>query len=128
MKILKSIFNILIAFFLSLLIILNFAIIVSENTILSKEYMMSKLEENCYYEKIETDLKNEFESYKYQSGLPEEVFDDIYSHDMVKSDIDSIIDNIYDGTEVNNNSDMVSQKITQNINEYLNENNIALTR
>ncbi len=89
--------------------------------------MLGLVEKNGYYEKIETDLINGFEDYKYQSGLPDEVFENLYAPSELKKDIDSIFKNIYEGTEVTNSSQNVRTKITENMNRYLTENKITLT-
>lgn len=128
MDILKKILNIVMAFILTLLLVANFMIILISNTILSKDYMESKIEENGYPQKIETDLKNGFESYKYQSGLPDEIFENLYTMDMIQDDIFSIISNIYYGTEIKNSSDKVKENISHNINQYLSQNDINLER
>lgn len=126
MKIVKGVINAIVAFFLTIAILANFAIILISNTILDKNYMLGLLEENGYYEKVATDLQNGFEEYKYQSGLPDEVFQNLYSENEMKKDINSIINNLYDGTEVTNSSENVRAKITENVNRYLSENNIAV--
>lgn len=127
MKILKGVLNSLIAFILSLAILANFLIVLVSNTILKEDYMLGLIEENGYYEKIETDLKNGFEEYRYQSGLPEEVFENLYTSDELKKDINSIIRNLYNGTEITNHAESVKIKIAENVNQYLTTNQIALT-
>ena len=128
MKVVKKIGEVLIAFLLTLLIVLNFVIILVSNTILNKNYLISRLEKSDFYEKIETDLKNGFEEYQYQSGLPESVFDNLCSTEMIKEDINLVINNLYDGTEISSsNLEIVKQKITENVNDYLRENNVVLT-
>ncbi len=126
MKVLKKIIDIVIAFFLTLLIIASFSVMVLSHTVLQKDYMLSQLEEIDYYEKVKTDLKNGFENYQYQSGLPENVFENLYSENALKSDINSFIDYLYDGGEIQNSSAEVKTRIEQNINQYLSENNITL--
>ena len=108
MKIVKGVLNIIIAFFLTIVILANFALVLVSNTILKKDYMLSLIEENGYYEKVATDLQNGFEEYKYQSGLPDEVFQNLYSENDVRKDINSIVNNVYDGAEVTNSSENVT--------------------
>ncbi len=127
MKIVKGLINTFLAFFLTIAILANFMILLLSNMILSKDYMLGLVEKNGYYEKIETDLINGFEDYKYQSGLPDEVFENLYAPSELKKDIDSIFKNIYEGTEVTNSSQNVRTKITENMNRYLTENKITLT-
>lgn len=126
MKIVKGILNVVMAFLITLLILANFVVNVFNHTILNKEYMISQLEEKDYKQKIETDLKNEFENYQYQSGLPEEVFDDLYTTDMITQDLYSMVDSIYDGTQITNHAEEIRSKIRENINAYLAQNDITL--
>lgn len=126
MKIVKGVCNTIIAFFLTIVILANFIIILLSNTLLDANYMLGLVEENGYYEKIETDLKNGFQEYQYQSGLPDEVFENLYSSSELKKDIDSIIKNVYEGTEVTSHAESVKTKILENVNNYLTENNIVL--
>lgn len=127
MKIVKGVVNTFLAFFLTIAILANFMILLLSNTILNEDYMLGLVEENGYYEKIETDLQNGFKDYQYQSGLPDEVFMNLYAPSELKKDIDSIFKNIYEGIEVTNHSENVRTKITENMNQYLSKNNITLT-
>lgn len=128
MKVVKGIINVVFAFFITLLILSNFVVNVLDGTIFNKEYIMSQLEEKDYKQKIETDLKNEFENYQYQSGLPEEVFSDLYTTDMITQDVYSMIDSIYDGTQITNHAEEIKNRIRENINAYLEQNSIALPK
>lgn len=126
MKILKLIINILIAFFLTVIIIVDSIAIFAQNTILSEEYVLSKLDENAYYEKVKTDLDNEFENYLYQSGFPKEVFENLYVDENLKEDVNLVIDSLYKGTEVQINTNHISERLNYNINEYLEKEKIDL--
>lgn len=126
MKILKRIINILIAFVLTLLILADFITILAKNTLLNENYIIEKLAENEYYEKVKIDLDNEFENYLYQSGLPEEVFDNLYLEENLKSDINSVIDGLYKGTEIEINTDYIEEQLISNINQYLEKENRVL--
>jgi len=126
MKILKIIVNIIFSLLLTILILGNLIVNIFSNTVLNQEYVYSMLEKSEYYEKMQVDLKNEFDNYKYQSGLSEQVFENLYTIDMLKKDTNSIIDNIYNGTEISNSSETVKTRIEENVNTYLKENNIVL--
>lgn len=126
MKVLKKGIDIVIAFLVTLLIIATFSVVMLSHTILQKDYMFSKLEEIDYYQKVGTNLKNGFENYQYQSGLPENIFENLYAEEDLKADIHSFINYLYDGGEIQNSSDKVRTRIKQNINQYLSENNRTL--
>ena len=126
MKVLKKGIDIVIAFLVTLLIIATFSIVMLSHTILQKDYMFSKLEQIDYYQKVGTNVKNGFENYQYQSGLPENIFQDLYVEEDLKADINSLINYLYDGGEIKNSSDEVRTRIKENIQQHLSESNRTL--
>ena len=83
----KGVINILFAFFITILIMSNFLVHTISSTILSKNYVSKLLDKNDYYEKVELELNNKLEEYEYQSGFPQEIFDNLYTSDIVKADV-----------------------------------------
>ena len=126
MKVVKKIVQIIMAFFLSILILANFLMVLVSQTVLQKDYVLAKVEEVGYEEKIQTDLKNGFENYQYQSGLPASVFENLYTRSSLQADIDSVVNAIYENEEVQVNSEEVRMKLEANIQQYLSENQIVL--
>lgn len=126
MKVLKKGMDIVIAFLVTLLIIATFSVVMLSHTILQKDYIFSKLEEIDYYQKVGTNVKNGFENYQYQSGLPADIFENLYAEDVLKADINSFVNCLYEGGEIQNSSDEVRTRIKGNIQQYLSENNITL--
>jgi hypothetical protein len=127
MKIALNIVKILVTAILTLSIILLLLMDIATSTILNKNYIVDQLEETNYYANIYTQVKSNFKKYIYQSGLDESVLDNIVSADEVKNDIDSIIDNIYDGTNIELDYSNLREKLSANIDNYLEEENISLT-
>lgn len=126
MKVVKKIVQIIMAFFLSILILANFLMVLVSQTVLQKEYVLAKVEEVGYEEKIQTDLKNGFENYQYQSGLPASVFENLYTRSSLQADIYCVVNAIYENEEVQVNSEEVRNKLEANIQQYLSENQIVL--
>lgn len=126
MKVLKVIINIVLSFLLIFVIIGMILLNLVSNTILNKEYIISQLEEKEFYTQISREVKSGFEDYIYQSGLPEEVFEEIYTDEMIKSDLNSIINYVYEGTEITTSEETVRKNIDSNINQYLEEQGITL--
>lgn len=126
MKVVKKIVQIVMAFFLSILILANFLMVLVSQTVLQKDYVLAKLEEVGYEEKIQTDLKNGFENYQYQSGFPANVFENLYTRSSLQADIYSVVNAIYENEEVQVNSEEVRTKLEANIQQYLSENQIFL--
>lgn len=114
MKVTSTIIKYIISIILAIATILFLVINLTSSTILDERYLLSKLEEIDYYNKIHEEIKSNFENYIYQSGLDESAFDDIVSKEKIQKDTQIIINNIYDGT-----SDKID---TQEIKDNLNKN------
>lgn len=98
MKILLNIIKFIIAIILTICVIALIIVNVASSTILNKEFILAKLDETNYYANINTAVKSDFENYIYQSGLDENVLENIVSPEKVENDTKIIINNIYDGT------------------------------
>jgi hypothetical protein len=119
MKIVRYILNIVLAFLLVIVMIAVVAVHFVSTTILSKEYVLSKLEETEFYLQVSREVQSGFENYIYQSGLPEDTIDNLYTDEMIKEDVNSVIDYIYDGTEVTSSEEQVKVALDNKINEFL---------
>ena len=106
-----------------LIIILTVAIIVfafinvASSTILSKQYVLAKLEETNYYEGIYKEIQSNFEKYIGQSGLDEDIMQDIITKDKVVNDVNIMISNIYDGTDKSIDTDEIKTNLNNKIAE-----------
>lgn len=89
------------------------------NTIFSQEYTLKKLEETNYYANIYTQIKSDFRNYIYQSGLDENVIEDIVTPDEVKEDTRKIIVGIYNGLHEEVDSAKIHDRLNENINKSL---------
>ena len=123
-KLLKYIFAIILYLSLTIVVLIN----ILNSTILSKEYILNKLEESNYYNNIYTEVENNFENYIYQSGLDPIVLENIVSRDKIKEDTNIIISNIYDGSNKNIDLEVVRNNLSTNIDKsledrYLSEEN-----
>ena len=81
--------------------------------------MISKLEENDYYNKTYELVESNFENYIQQSGLDEEVLKDIITKDEIEEDTKSILNNIYSGIGDNISTEKIKERLTQNIDKSL---------
>lgn len=127
MKIVKGIINSLLAFGLCVSFVAGFVVILLSSTILNEKYVLAQLTKNQFYEKVETDVKNGFEEYQYQSGFPETVFANLCSREMIEKDVNCVIKSWYYDTETVNHSADVELQMKANIEQYLKENNIDVT-
>ena len=105
----------IIALILSLTIIAFILINMFSSTILNKNYIMSELENENYYEKIYEEVEANFENYINQSGLEEEVLDGIVSREKVEQDTKKIIDNIFSGGNETISTDEIKNELEENI-------------
>ena len=127
MKIVKYVINPILSFLLILAILCSIAISLISKTILNKKYVLSKLDETEFYLQVSREVQSGFENYIYQSGLPEDTIKDLFTDDLLKEDINSIIEYIYDGTEIKISSEQVRENLDNKINEYISSQNIKLT-
>lgn len=85
------------------------------STMLNKTYILQKLDETNFYSETYKIVESNFENYISQSGLEEEVLENICTEDKVKKDINIIISNIYDGTNEEIDTTEIAEKLNSNI-------------
>lgn len=89
------------------------------NTILDQEYTLNKLEETNYYANIYSQIKSDFRNYIYQSGLDENVIEDIVTPEEVKNETRKIIVGIYNGLHEDVDTTKIHDRLNDNINKSL---------
>ncbi len=112
----------------AILLILSICLCIVSNTVLNSNFLLKKLEENDYYNLIDINIKSEIEGYTKQSGLDAEVFEEIYSKDDLKEDINSMVISMYNGETVNLNGNILEENLRNKINIYIELNNISLNQ
>ena len=85
------------------------------STMLNETYILQKLDETNFYSETYKIVESNFENYISQSGLDEEVLENICTEDKVKKDINIIISNIYDGTNEEIDTTEIAEKLNSNI-------------
>ena len=113
--ILQYILTIILAMSVLALILIN----IITSTVLNESYIMSKLEEEDYYNKIYESAESNFENYIHQSGLDEEVLNNIITKEKIEKDTKIIINNIFDGTDTEIDTDEIKNKLNENIDNSL---------
>lgn len=119
MKIAKTILNVILSFLLIFIILSMIVLNLVSTKMLDKNYMLSKLKETEFYLQISREVQSGFEKYIYQSGLPEDIINDLYTEEMITSDVNSIIDYIYEGKEITTSEDKIKETLDTKINQYL---------
>ena len=115
MEILKNLLKFIFIAILTICMISIGMISIVFSTIFSKDYIMQKLEETNFYSGIYELVKSNFENYIYQSGLDEEVLDDICTKEKIKQDIQIMLSNIYNGTNQKIDTTEIANKLNGNI-------------
>ena len=116
----KKIIQYIIATILALAILGLIIINILSSSILSKEYILGKLQNQNYYEKIYQETESNFENYIHQSGLDEDVLKDIVTKEKIEKDTRIILNNIYNGMDEKIDTKEIRGKLTENINNSLN--------
>lgn len=119
MNLVKNIVNYVLATIIAICIIIFLITQLAYSSVLSKKYMLSKLDEIDYYGKIYEDVKLNFENYIHQSGLDETVLENIVTKEKVEKDTKLMISSMYDGIEETIDTQEIKDKLNQNIEEFL---------
>lgn len=127
MKAFKTILNFVVITVLSILLIVYTVLNIFSKTLLSKDFILAKMEENNYYEKLVEYVNSSFENYIYQSGLDEEVIKNIVTEEKIKSDTNAIIDNVYEGKEFSVDTQSIKDKLLSNISDSINGRSFSAT-
>lgn len=115
-RIIQYIITVILAIAILALIVINML----SSTILSKEYILSKLQEQNYYDKIYEEAESNFENYIHQSGLDEEVLQEIVTKEKVQKDTEIIINNIYNGMDEKIDTEEIKNNLNEKINKSIN--------
>ena len=95
-------------------------------TIFDDAYLIKHLEKNNYYNELYSSIKEEMSYYIIQSGLSEEILDDIYSEEMISDSVIILINDFYNGNELKVETEIVKNNLKSNIDKYLLKNNIVV--
>ena len=115
MKVITNIIKFIVLTILTVCIVSAGIITIVSSTILDQSYIMQKLEETNFYSDTYELVKSNFENYIYQSGLDEEVLNDICTKEKVKQDLNLILTNIYQGTDKKIDTAEIANKLNANI-------------
>lgn len=121
----KTIINYILSIILALAVTVFYFINLASSTILSEQYILSKLDEHDYYNKIHEQIKSNFENYIHQSGLEEDVLDNIITKEKVKKDTHIILGSIYDGLNQEVDTSEIKENLNKNIEKYI--QNVGIT-
>ena len=115
MKVLTKTIKFILVTILTICLISIGIISIVSSTILYKPYITEKMEETNFYKETYELVKSNFEKYIYQSGLDEEVLENICTEEKLQKDINTIISNIYDGTDEKIDTTEIETNLNANI-------------
>lgn len=119
MKVFNSIISTILSFFIIFAISLLICLNILDNKLMDKEYVLSKMDEFKIYDQISSEVESGFEKYIYQSGLPEEIIKGLFTKEMIKNDVNSLINCLYEGTEITLSDETLRNTLDARIQEYL---------
>ncbi len=125
MKKLKTILQYILALILALILLSLVLIKIFSSTILNETYVLSKLDEEDYYNKIYESAGENFENYINQSGLDEEVLNNILTKEKIEKDTKTILHNIFAGLNETISTEEIANNLRQNIVTSLGRNMTA---
>ncbi len=120
---LKKVIIYIINFFLIICVLGLSSLLIFSNTVLNKQYVIKILEKNNYYEKTYYNIQDGFKNYIMQSGLEEDILQDLYDIEKVNKDINMVIDAIYENKDINIDTQELITKLDDRINSVLEDNN-----
>lgn len=126
MKIIKALFSIIFTsiFSISLFFIATFGIV---NSIISKEYIMDKIDKSGIYEELENETKKIANNYIVENTEAEKVFDEFATKENIKDIAETFSDLIYADANVNIEELGIDGILKENVNRIKNEYNIILS-
>ncbi len=111
----KTILRYILTIILTLAIIVLVLVNIATSTLLNKNFVLGKLDETAYYVKIYGQIKENFKNYIQQSGLEEEVLNDIITQEQVEKDTQNIITNLYHDINEEVSTEEIKNKLSANI-------------
>lgn len=112
-------FNYLTKFISSILFFLATTITIILFTIFNQNFMAQQLNETNYYEKLYTNLKLEMSYYVTQSGLSDDILNNIFDKELLRRTTEKMLDNFYNNKDNTINKTSIEENLMNNINEEL---------
>lgn len=112
-------FNYLTKFISSILFFLTTTITIILFTIFNQNFMAQQLNETNYYEKLYDNIKLEMSYYVTQSGLSDDILNNIFDKELLRRTTEKMLDNFYNNKDNTINKTSVEENLMNNINEEL---------
>lgn len=95
-------------------------------TIFNESFTLDLLENNNYYQELYQNTKEEVSNYLEQSGLEENILDNVITKENIENTIISALDNLYTNKEITTDTTTITEELTKRINDYVKTNNIQV--
>lgn len=112
-------FNYLTKFISSILFFLTTTITIILFTIFNQNFMAQQLNETNYYEKLYDNIKLEMSYYVTQSGLSDDILNNIFDKELLRRTTEKMLDNFYNNKDNTINKTSIEENLMNNINEEL---------
>lgn len=112
-------FNYLTKFISSILFFLATTITIILFTVFNQNFMAQQLNETNYYAKLYTNIKLEMSYYVTQSGLSDDILNNIFDKELLRRTTEKMLDNFYNNKDNTINKTSVEENLMNNINEEL---------
>lgn len=112
-------FNYLTKFISSIVFFLATTITIILFTIFNQNFMAQQLNETNYYEKLYTNIKLEMSYYVTQSGLSDDILNNIFDKELLRRTTEKMLDNFYNNKDNTINKTSIEENLMNNINEEL---------
>lgn len=122
----KLILNYLSQFILSIVVLGLVLTVTFRFTVLNENYVLRQMEKNEYFEQLSDSILNEMSKYIVQAGLTKDVLNQIYTKDMIKEDMHTIIQAMYHNQSLTVDTTKLKENLENNVNSYLEQNNVQV--
>jgi len=123
----KNIVYYLLEFLMVICMFATTILLIMKLTILNSNYLIVKLEENNYYSDLYNIIETDLEDYLLPSGFDKSILTDLFTEDMLKEEVNSIVKSLYYGEKINIGYDSVADNLKKNIDDYLALNNLKVS-
>ncbi len=122
----KKIICYILGFMLTILLVVLIVLGVLKSTALSEYSVKRTLDKTNYYSLVSDKIRNNMKDYMTSSGLDEEILNDLFTDEDVRSDVNKYLDKLYQDSNIEFEDKELKEKLTNNINASLEKNNLQV--
>lgn len=115
----KLVLKYIVEFILSITLFSFVFLLILKATVFNESYFINQLKENNYYQLLSERIRENMSYYIIQSGLEEEVLDNIFSIKDVEENVNIVVASLYNGNGIILKTNTVRENLENNIDAYL---------